>query len=306
MPAPIDPSLLMSAGQTAQANANDIFNAFSTLATNVQGQMFSKGMYKRQRADALEFWGMQNDYNSPASQVARLKAAGLNPAFAFGGNAGGGSQIQVPDVTPVNFREPRLQGSPRMDPLMFADLRIKNAQANNLETQTEVIRQDAELRRFQALRTGLDYRLENELFTTNADARRANLRKTQVETDLAIRRDAREVLMTSSNLREAVERMATMEEERLSMQQGRAKSRQEIYHIQAQIKQIHKNLELMDKEGITRDWENELRTTGVGPNTPWYAQLFGSTITRLLRNPQDGGSLKKLSDDFKSTLRWRR
>lgn len=40
--------------------------------------------YNKQRDDAIAAWNMQNDYNSPTAQMARLKAAGLNPMLVYG------------------------------------------------------------------------------------------------------------------------------------------------------------------------------------------------------------------------------
>lgn len=44
--------------------------------------LFGSIAKKKERKLAIENWRMQNDYNSPASQLARYKAAGVNPRFA--------------------------------------------------------------------------------------------------------------------------------------------------------------------------------------------------------------------------------
>lgn len=41
-------------------------------------------MYTQQRDDQQKFWYEQQDYNSPANQVARLREAGINPQLALG------------------------------------------------------------------------------------------------------------------------------------------------------------------------------------------------------------------------------
>lgn len=41
-----------------------------------------------------EYWNMQNEYNTPAQQMARLKAAGLNPHLMYGqGNVGNAEKV---------------------------------------------------------------------------------------------------------------------------------------------------------------------------------------------------------------------
>lgn len=44
--------------------------------------LFGSIAKKKERKLAVENWRMQNEYNSPASQLARYKAAGVNPRFA--------------------------------------------------------------------------------------------------------------------------------------------------------------------------------------------------------------------------------
>lgn len=50
-------------------------SAFSAIANIIGSQMAADQQYKRQ----LEFWDLQNDYNTPFSQRQRLQVAGLNP-----------------------------------------------------------------------------------------------------------------------------------------------------------------------------------------------------------------------------------
>lgn len=52
---------------------------------------------------SVEMWNMQNLYNSPEAQMARFKAAGLNPHLIYGqGNAGNSSNI--PNYQPANLQ----------------------------------------------------------------------------------------------------------------------------------------------------------------------------------------------------------
>lgn len=52
--------------------------------------------YKTERKDAIQFWNMQNEYNNPSAQMARLQAAGLNPMLVYsGGNVTGNSSSSI-------------------------------------------------------------------------------------------------------------------------------------------------------------------------------------------------------------------
>lgn len=97
-----------------------IFNMFSQLAQNswnsLQAQInrrWQEQMYEKQYQDNINLWKMQQDYNTPANQVARLKEAGINPYLALqnintgsaqsapqSAQAGSGAQATG---TPVNF-----------------------------------------------------------------------------------------------------------------------------------------------------------------------------------------------------------
>jgi len=278
----MDPTLLLSAAQDFPGPM-DLVGQVGSAMQQRNAQRWSLAMYERQRRDALEFWGVQNAYNSPQQQMQRYQAAGLNPNLIYGQSNTGGS-IQVPDASPVDFREPKFQGRTSMNPLLFADLRIKNAQANNLETQTEVIRQDASLRAWQAKRAGLDYSLEESLYSVNSDARRAGLQKTRVETEVLLNRDAREAAMNASSISEAAERMLTLREQRINTVLDRTKSYSEIRRLNAETARIRQSIELSKKEGILKDLDVKFSKDNIRPGDPLWYRLLSQSLSELF-NP---------------------
>lgn len=67
-----------------------ILNMFSSLANNsfnaaeaAKNRRWQEQMYDKQYQDNVNLWQMQQEYNSPENQVARLKAAGINPNLAL-------------------------------------------------------------------------------------------------------------------------------------------------------------------------------------------------------------------------------
>ncbi|AXQ65644.1 MAG: DNA pilot protein [Microviridae sp.] len=57
----------------------------------------------------IKFWQMQNAYNTPAQQMARLKKAGLNPALIYGSgatNTGVAGSIAPSKPAPYNIKNP--------------------------------------------------------------------------------------------------------------------------------------------------------------------------------------------------------
>lgn len=136
---PLDP-------QTAAAISGTIDTASTNLSiqnANRKNRRFAEKMYDRQRNDALADWNAMNAYNSPAAQMERLKEAGLNPSLMYGG--GGGSIMQSATVRSADMGKYEHQpGGTALGPTMAAAANIKlaNAQTDNVEAQTEVARAD--------------------------------------------------------------------------------------------------------------------------------------------------------------------
>ena len=109
-----------------QRETNEL-NAQLTRETNElnaqQNQMnrdFSEAEAQKARDFTLSMYNKENAYNTPAAQVARYKAAGLNPALAMGNisagtaSSGGTSQASAPGSTPMSapqYQAPQLDTS---------------------------------------------------------------------------------------------------------------------------------------------------------------------------------------------------
>lgn len=267
--------LLAAAAPAIAGVINNQQNAASTMHANLQNQQFSAHMYDRQRKDSIEFWNMQNVYNSPEQQMARFKAAGLNPNLIYGqGNSGNAGTISTPDVTPVDFRAPKFE-RPDIDPMAIllaqADLRIKGAQFDNLTVQNEVIRQDAMLRRLQAERTGFDLGLEQQY---GADFKREGLRQLSTSTDLSVNRDAREAAQNASNVQEAAERMLTMKSERTMIPYRKGQ-------MSADADRARQNIKTAIQEGVMRQFEIQLREHNITFNDPLWARYVAKFLDKV-------------------------
>lgn len=65
----------------------DVAGQIISGARNRKSRKFAREMYDKQKADQIAFWNMANKYNAPSAEMARLKAAGLNPALMYGQGA---------------------------------------------------------------------------------------------------------------------------------------------------------------------------------------------------------------------------
>lgn len=131
--------------------------AGGTLLGNVVNQIFAKSnarqnwKYQKKAADYtyakdLQMWNTMNEYNTPAMQMARLEQAGLNPAMMYGTGQGANVSKEMPKYNnpSVNY------DAPIMNPLtvlsVFQDFKVKNAQVDNIEAQTETRRLENRLK----------------------------------------------------------------------------------------------------------------------------------------------------------------
>ena len=96
---------------------------------------------------SLNMWNLQNEYNSPTQQMARIRAAGLNPNLVYGNGVTGNSTGSTPQYEPVKFNAPTMQAyrgwnlgiSDAIS--QFLAYRTAKAQVDNMEAQNSLIRQ---------------------------------------------------------------------------------------------------------------------------------------------------------------------
>lgn len=251
----MDPATAQAIG----AGAGAAFNMANQWYTNYKNRQWQEKMYGRQRSDALEdwqrqnayneqmlgnqraydenwwhkqnaynreLWDMENKYNSPAAQMARYKAAGLNPNLIYGQSNTGGS------ISTAQFESERPRAAQKASPtygnynavapqfdlqngiLSAMELRQRQAQTDAIKASTEVSKQDALLRATQIANTAADTAnknfalgLNSDLRQTSVDAAKANLRTLIQTLDISAQRNTREGLMNMSQL-------ATMSDQR--------------------------------------------------------------------------------------------
>lgn len=96
---------------------------------------------------SLNMWNLQNEYNSPTQQMARVRAAGLNPNLVYGNGVTGNSAGSTPQYEPAKFNAPAMQAyrgwnlgiSDAIS--QFLAYRTAKAQVDNMEAQNSLIRQ---------------------------------------------------------------------------------------------------------------------------------------------------------------------
>lgn len=76
---------LAAAGVSALGGiASNVMNAGYNSREAQKNRDFQREMYERQYKDSIDFWNLQQEYNTPQNQLIRLRNAGLNPLLMYG------------------------------------------------------------------------------------------------------------------------------------------------------------------------------------------------------------------------------
>lgn len=191
-------------------------NAVSQGFTNRAERKFAEEQADKQRAWALEDWNRNNEYNSPSSQMARLKAAGLNPNLVYGNGATTtAAPVRSSETAKWSPHAPQVDASNiGQNIALYYDVRNKAAQTDNIKAQTDVIKWEARLKEAQYYNTwqGTHEREQNtdlkskindawnDTFNIGMEGKRASINKLLQDISYSKDKNSRENQMNQSNL----------------------------------------------------------------------------------------------------------
>lgn len=84
---------------TNQQNKNIDKQLAAQQRENALNREYNLNLAKMQNQWSVEQWNRENAYNSPQAQIARMKAAGLNPDMMYGGGVSGNLSASSPQMT---------------------------------------------------------------------------------------------------------------------------------------------------------------------------------------------------------------
>lgn len=144
--------LAIMAAETGMKASGSILNPILQHNQNIRNQRFQREQYERQRADNLSDWQRENEYNSPQQQMARLKAAGLNPNLVYGNGAvatgasvnsasaqaspGAAPEFRAPDIGNTMSQYQSIQSTQAQTDLLGQQLQNQQAQNELIKAQT--------------------------------------------------------------------------------------------------------------------------------------------------------------------------
>lgn len=120
---------------TAAAAGNTLLGAASSALSNYQSYKYSKKLMDYQNEINVANWNMQNEYNSPAAQMQRYQAAGLNPNLIYG-QGNNGNATSTPTVAQGSFKYQKLVDESSVMQSIFnalstkADVQLKQSQVH--------------------------------------------------------------------------------------------------------------------------------------------------------------------------------
>lgn len=195
MPLPLAGAALIGAGVSGAASlGSSIINYFSQKKTNAQQYEYNKNLAEQAYERNVAQWMRENAYNTPAMQVARMTAAGINPQTAFGngadvssGNAGASPQLSYGQYNP---QAPFFDASSPIQNAMSAylleakrqntdaDTALKTGQTRKVIRETENLQYEAEKLKAEIVGLGLSneaQQIANKFIEREKEAKIANL-----------------------------------------------------------------------------------------------------------------------------------
>lgn len=157
MPIGVGTAAAITAGSQLAASG---INAAQTGNLNKKNRRFAEDQRLKQKETELEFWRMNNAYNHPSEQMARLQAAGLNPHLVYGtgtvaGNTSGA--LDAPQQAKWQGEPPKISGEGvRQGIDQYYNLQAIGAQTDNLREQNTLLKKEQMLKDMELLQKSVN------------------------------------------------------------------------------------------------------------------------------------------------------
>lgn len=270
-------------------------NGINAAKTDSKDKQWIEHIRKSQRSWALDDWNMQNQYNSPAEQMRRMKEAGLNPNLIYGRmDSSAAGAVRSSDALPMKHRQTDFSGLQNAVG-GYQDAQLKVAQLDNLHQQNKLLQAQTDYTNARVPLTGAQE--ENTRFNTDRgrsmlpesleglqlknDLTREDIKKRQADTAFTIDENERQRLKNISDLKTATQVRANYMQQRIEsssrMDQQFAQTKQ-IYHS---IDLMKENLHLAEKNNVLKDWEVQLSKSGLTPTDNRYWRVVQELADQL-------------------------
>lgn len=221
MDGPSDAALISGSAQLASSAVN----AMSVAGSSKKDREFMKEMHDKQRAEAIADRDYANTYNLPSNEMARLKAAGLNPNLIYG-KAGGdmaSSPVRSADFTPYHRQAPQVDLGGAVG--TYFQIQSQQSQLANMAMQRQLLdaqtnETNARARYYDKLapqaeaKTGniiadtnlktFSYDLQNETRDLTIAIKEQGLSKLEASTNFTLDENQRQAAMNAVNVQQGL------------------------------------------------------------------------------------------------------
>lgn len=241
--------------------------AMNQAHTDKLNRDYADKTYERQKADSLDFWNLQNQYNSPEQQMQRFTDAGLNPNLVYSrGDAGNANTPQLPAFDRPAYTNSGFDaGASKLSAIY--DLQMKKQTLDNMQLQNGIMHEEQVLKRVQGWRQYLDYTVEGQLYETNLDYRREKLRNIKQTTSNMLNENTRRDLYSSIAQQVATERILLMKAQQL--------------HTGLDTTRISEAINNLRRDGNIKDFEIKLNKSGLTRNDELWQRLLGLGVQKV-------------------------
>lgn len=203
---------------SAEIAAAGISLAGQLINSGIQGGMnraqrrWNEKMYGMQRKDALADWAMQNEYNSPLQQMARLKAAGLNPNLVYNNGATHSAQaVQKSDMKQWSPQAPQFDFGQIIDQYLGTQQR-QNA-INVGKEQLEALKLENINKGIKNVKDAKGLPFVERMLESTLEKNAAAIAAMRQQTQFSISENARRELRNTADINVAVQRALNIEQQ---------------------------------------------------------------------------------------------
>lgn len=238
-------------GSRSQKKTNDKNMELAKYQNAWQAQENEKA-YQRN----LQMWNLQNAYNSPTQQMARLRSAGLNPNLVYGSGVTGNSAGSTPQYQPADIKRAELSSYRGWNQGLtdavsnFLAYRSNRAQVENMEAQNSLIRQQTATEATRqaniaasTARSEFDLSQANRLKDVSVSMAEAQMAKAQHDASTAHSQSQQSWIKTNIDraLQETRIRLGKQEYERLVQATRRLYQDNDINHFRNTLERMYGN-----------------------------------------------------------------
>jgi len=241
-----------------------VLPVLGTIAGDVLSNIGAAGRERDARSWNKQMWDLQNAYNHPTQQMARLQEAGLNPRLVYGQSSGGATG-SAGSVAPGKAPDYKISGANAIQ--AYNNTRMITAQTQNLEQQKKL----NQARTIQAI--------------ADSDIKKYNLQYKQKAEENLLKALAADVDLKRTNVDKALKDLDILNQTEKDI----------VSEAAVRVENLRKEGAIKDQDLLFATWKAEMASKGINVNDP----VLLRTLVTLLNST---GALDWLQEGIKDYI----